>query len=56
MLLLGKIQLIYNNVNVVRYKKPAPPHGSGKHKYIFYLLEQKRILDKNNLGLENDNK
>ena len=47
--------IINNNNRIVKYQKPAPPVGSGNHRYIFYLLKQKDILDGDHLELARDN-
>ena len=47
--------VINNNNKIVKYQKPEPPIGSGNHRYQFYLLKQKNVLDKNNLRLHMDN-
>jgi phosphatidylethanolamine-binding protein (PEBP) family uncharacterized protein len=31
---------INNGINLIPYKGPAPPPGTGKHRYIFELYEQ----------------
>lgn len=45
--------LIINNGEIVaKYHPPSPPKGTGLHRYIFYLLKQKNILDKDKLNLK----
>ncbi len=47
--------LIINNDQIaVPFNPPAPPKNSGKHRYIFYLLRQKNIIDKNRLNLKTE--
>lgn len=38
-----------NNNIIVNYEPPSPPKKSGKHRYIFYLLEQSHDLNKDNI-------
>lgn len=42
--------LIINNDDIiVPYKPPTPPKNSGLHRYIFYLVKQPKVLQKNQL-------
>jgi phosphatidylethanolamine-binding protein len=51
--------LIINNHDIIApYHPPAPPAGSGRHRYYFYLFEQKSVSNKdklNNLYEERNN-
>jgi len=37
---------VKNGTEVVSYRPPTPPPGSGKHRYIFFLLQQEQRLKK----------
>ena len=34
---------------IINYKGPAPPKGSGTHRYVFCLFEQKKIVSNQNV-------
>lgn len=42
--------LIINNDQVLaEYQPPEPPVGDGLHRYMFYIFEQPKFLDENNI-------
>ena len=43
--------IINNNQKVIPYESPTK--GSGKHRYMFYLLKQQDTIDKNKLVITN---
>jgi large subunit ribosomal protein L35 len=45
--------VVNNDSKILSYEPPNPPIGSGKHRYIFYLLKQKHIITKDNLIIPN---
>ena len=47
--------IINNDQKVIPYESPSPPKGSGKHRYIFYLLKQQNTINKNKLMTPNKN-
>jgi phosphatidylethanolamine-binding protein len=46
--------IINNNEKIISHEPPSPPIGSGKHRYIFFLLKQPGTLDKNKLIITNN--
>lgn len=43
--------IISGNV-LIEYKGPAPPKGSGKHRYVFLLAKQKELIQTDNFYFE----
>lgn len=37
--------LVNNNETAIEFNPPAPPPGSGKHRYFIYVMEQTEKLD-----------
>ncbi len=42
-------QNILNGDEIINYKGPAPPKGTGTHRYVFCLFEQKKIIPNQNV-------
>ena len=43
--------IVNNNDKIAKYEKPAPPPGSGDHRYYFYLYKQNKKIDKDDISL-----
>ena len=43
---------ISNGKTILQYNGPAPPHGSGEHRYIFEIYEQNNIPNIENINKE----